>query len=65
MSRIEATVEVGRRLTEPVWQAAHGAGFSQYAPHDGRLASDEGAARGARARREARGAEGNGEGREE
>ena len=40
--RIEATVEVDGRLSEPVWQqAARLIGFSQYAPDDGRPAADE------------------------
>lgn len=40
--RIEASVELDGRLTEPVWsQAARLAGFSQYAPEDGRPARDE------------------------
>ena len=40
--RLDATVEVDGRLTEPVWQqAARLTGFSQYAPDDGRAAGDE------------------------
>ena len=40
--RIEASVHVDGDLSEPVWeQAARLTAFSQYAPDDGRLASDE------------------------
>jgi hypothetical protein len=40
--RIESTVQVDGRLSEPVWQqAARLTGFSQYAPDDGRPAADE------------------------
>jgi hypothetical protein len=40
--RIDATVEVDGHLSEPPWQeAARLTSFSQYAPDDGRAASDE------------------------
>jgi hypothetical protein len=39
--RIETTVQVDGRLSEPVWQqAARLTGFSQYSPDDGRPSSD-------------------------
>ena len=39
--RIDASVEVDGRLSEPVWQqAARLTGFSEYAPDDGRAAED-------------------------
>jgi hypothetical protein len=40
--RIDATVQVDGRLSEPVWQqAARLTGFSEYAPDDGRAAESE------------------------
>ncbi|MBA2258855.1 MAG: hypothetical protein H0W18_08160, partial [Acidobacteria bacterium] len=40
--RIEVSIAIDGELSEPVWeQAARLTGFSQYAPDDGRAATDE------------------------